>query len=154
MGGVGSRAVAVFSIALASACGAQPAPANAVKASVATEPVYRFVSLGVTSAANQLALDGGRIGLITDDGGREIVEPDGSLQIASTRIGDRLMGGVPVPARLGGGFLFWEDALYLARSFTGPLEAIIALPTNAIGVEFGPDYLLLLAPQAPPRAFA
>jgi hypothetical protein len=117
-------------------------------------PVYRYVSLGVSSPLDQQALDGGRIGVITDGRpGREIVNLDGSLELATAGASDRLMGGVPIPARLGGGFLFWDDTLYRARSFVGPLEAVAALPTNAVGIEFGPDYVLVLSPDLPPRAF-
>jgi hypothetical protein len=66
-----------------------------------------------------------------------------------------LMGGFSVPRRLGGGYLFWShEALYRSKSFTGPLEAVTALPTNAIGVAFGHDSILLFTPETPPRAFA
>ena len=117
--------------------------------------MYRFVSLGVTSPLSQRALDAGRIGVLTDDGlGREIVAPDGSVESRAAHASEALMGAVPVPARLGGGFLFWGNTLYRAASFTGPLEAITAIPTNVLGVEFGPNFVLTLLPESPPRAFA
>jgi hypothetical protein len=160
MVGARARAFAIITLSLGTGCGARHAastrPAIAtVEAQPAAEPVYRFVSLGVSHESEQQALDGGRIGLITDGWpGREIVNTDGSLELAAPGTSEHLMGAVPVPARLGGGFLFWNDALYRARSFIAPLEAIVELPTNAVGIEFGPDYALVLLPDAPPRAFA
>jgi len=131
-----------------------PPPIAAIKPAPSAEPVYRFVSFGITSSVGQVALDRGRIGMITDGvPGRAIVNPDGSVELANGA-NPRLMGGVAVPSRLGGGFVFWDDTLYLARSFLAPLEPIVDLPTNAVGVEFGPDYLLLFAPGLAPRAFA
>ncbi|HEY3254319.1 MAG TPA: hypothetical protein VGJ91_10235 [Polyangiaceae bacterium] len=154
MVGAFARAFAVVCLGLGVGCAAPQEGQQAAATVTTREPVYRFVSRGITSPMNQQALEGGRIGVITDgEPGREIVNPDGSVELAQAGAGERLMGGVPVPARLGGGYLFWENALYHAPSFTGPLEAIAALPTNAIGVEFGPDYLLLLAPDSSPRAF-
>ncbi|HET7546011.1 MAG TPA: hypothetical protein VFK05_39350 [Polyangiaceae bacterium] len=125
-----------------------------MKAPRPPEPVYRFVSLGVSNPAQQQLLDGGRIGVLTDGGfGREIVNADGSVEPSQSE-GGSLLGMVAVPARLGGGFLFWQDALYWASSFNGPLQPVVDLPTNAIGIEFGPDYLLLLLSKEPPRALA
>jgi hypothetical protein len=64
------------------------------------------------------------------------------------------MGAVPVPARFGGGFLFWNaDTLYRARSFLSELEPVASIETNAIGVEFGHDFVLVLTEREPPRAF-
>ena len=159
MAGVGSRALALLTVALGAACathrGVRPSLVVAAPAQPATRPVYRYVSFGVTNALAQQQLEAGRIGVIADNGvAREVVAPDGSIERAAGPSGDRLMGGVPVPARLGGGFLFWGSALYRARSFAGPLEAITDIPTNVLGVEFGPDYALILLPGSPPRAFA
>src|SRR6478736_1835936 len=156
MVGVFSRASAAFGFAFVTACAAHhaetPPPAATVKAPVAPAPVYRFVSLGVTTFEHH-ALDDGRIGMITMGApGRMIASADGSVELPPDTT-NRLMGGVPVPARLGGGFLFWEDALYYARSFGVPLEPVVDVPTNALGIEFGPDYLLLFLEEQRPRAF-
>src|SRR6478736_7358235 len=114
MVGVFSRASAAFGFAFVTACAAHhaetPPPAATVKAPVAPAPVYRFVSLGVTTFEHH-ALDDGRIGMITMGApGRMIASADGSVELPPDTT-NRLMVGVPVPARLGGGFLFWEDAL-------------------------------------------
>jgi hypothetical protein len=157
--GARSARFAILTLAvLATDCGPRvvsaPPAKIAVKAPVAAEPVYRYVSLGSREPARQMPLDAGRVGVLTwDTPGRAIVNPDGSVELAAP--GSRtLLGFVPVPARLGGGFLFWDDMLYRAGSFNGQLEPVVDLPTNAIGVEFGPDYLLLLISNTPPRAFA
>lgn len=94
----------------------------------------------------------GGVGIV--DAIRREVGVDGSIAQA-TMGGVDLMGGVQVPRRLGGGYLFWSSAaLYHSRTFTGPLEAVSAIPTNAIGVVFGHDSLLLFTPDNPPRALA
>jgi hypothetical protein len=159
MVGVGPRVLAIFAL-LAPALSAGCATHSAVRRARGPGPargqnaaVYRYVSLGVTSPMDQQRLDAGRIGVIADNA-REVVALDGSVEQAPNAHGEGLMGGVPVPARLGGGFLFWGNALYRARSFTGPLEAITDIPSNELGVEFGPDFALILLAGAPPRAFA
>src|SRR6188768_818373 len=145
---------------LAAACAAPPPKSSAPPALATVEPkalagpAYRFVPRDVPEFGQRLRLAGGRIGLITDGNpGREIVNPDGSVEL-SEPAGQGLLGVVALPARLGGGFLFWDTVLYRTHSFLGPLEPIIKLPTNAIGIELGPDYVLLLLTDAPPRAFA
>ncbi len=117
--------------------------------------MYRFVSLGVTNPVAQRALADGRIATLSDDAlAREIVGPNGAIEQVSSRAAEMLMGGVPVPPRFGGGFLFWDSgALYRARSFCAPLEPVASLPTNAIGVEFGPSYVLVFLEDSAPRAF-
>ena len=160
MFGVSRWVFTLFVFALETGCGARhtntAAPAiAAVRPAVAVEPVYRFASLGVTDFMMHRGLEAGRVGIITDGApGRAIVNPDGSVEVAAPGTSEHLMGGVPVPARLGGGFVFWSDVLYHARSFTAPLTPVTSLPTNAIGVEFGPNYLLLLTSGSPRRAFA
>ncbi len=159
--GVRFRAFAGLSVvALAGAC-ARPRPVRSLPAATLLAkaprgPVYRFVSLGVTNPTAQQALEGGRIGVLSDDGlSREVVGADGSIEQVSQRASESLMGGVPVPARFGGGFLFWSSgALYRAHSFGGALEPVTSLPTNAIGVEFGPNYLLVYQEDSAPRAFS
>jgi hypothetical protein len=117
--------------------------------------VYRFIPPS-TLGQDEHQLDPEHIGILRRTGqARIVVGLDGSLETAPTPGDDALMGAVPVPAHLGGGFIFWNsDALYRARTFTGALEPIAPLTTNAIGVEFGPSSLLLFTPEGPPRAYA
>ena len=99
------------------------------------------------------ALEGGAVGVI-DGTTRSVVAVDGTVEKARTVAPDFLMGGEPVPARLGGGFLFWSmSVMYRARSFVGPLEPVAPLPTNAIDLAFGPGSLLVVAPDGSRKAY-
>jgi hypothetical protein len=99
------------------------------------------------------ALDGGAVGVIQGVT-RSVVAPDGSVEKAHTVAPAFLMGGEPVPARLGGGFLFWSPSvMYRARSFLGLLEPVARLPTNAIDLAFGPGSLLIVDPQGGRKAY-
>ena len=117
-------------------------------------PAYRFLPIARSGVKAQEFTRGPIVGLGAD-GARVVVEVDGSTERAPAPAGDSLMGGVPVPEHLGGGFVFWtSSALYRSRAFTGPLEPVAPLMTNAIGVEFGPRSLLLFTPNDTPRAYA
>lgn len=95
------------------------------------------------------------VGLEPSGEARILLGSDGSMQRVPTPGEGMLMGGVPLPEHLGQGFLFWDsEALYRARTFTGTLEPIASVSTNAIGVEFGPSSVLLFTPDGPPRAYA
>jgi hypothetical protein len=122
------------------------APQNAL-------PVYRFVPVPRTGPMTQV-LDAEHIaGLESED--RVVVGPDGSMERAATPPGEALMGGVRVPDHLGGGYLFWSrQGLYHAPTFAGPLAPVARIPTNVVGVEFGPSSILLFTPSGPPHAFA
>jgi hypothetical protein len=158
----GSRVFAALLVALGTGCAArhamQAAPGRAAVAPAQqrTSAVYRFVSSGARNSLTEQALGAGRVGIITGGGlSREVVGPDGSVERAPDLASTPLLGGVPIPARLGAGYLFWSArALYRAHSFVGPLEAVAPLPTNVIGVEFGPDFVLVFAPESRPRAFS
>jgi hypothetical protein len=119
---------------------------------------YLFVPI-TERYLDQQPLEGGQVAAIVDapEGGsaREIVEPDGSVSRAPTRSETSLMGGVPVPKRLGGGFLFWDsDTLYRARTFVAALEPVTRIPSNAIGVELGHDSILVFSPEEFPKAYS
>jgi hypothetical protein len=99
------------------------------------------------------ALEGGAVGVI-EGASRSMVAADGTVEKARTAAPAFLMGGVPVPTRLGGGFLFWSmNVMYRARSFLGPLEPVAPLPTNAIDLAFGPASLLIVAPDGSRKAY-
>ncbi|MGC4090237.1 MAG: hypothetical protein QM756_20630 [Polyangiaceae bacterium] len=143
-------------------CAARPsAPASPLKAaSSAASPdlasPYRFLAVQRGPDRVQRLADGGVGALVSrEDGGmhREVVHVDGSVERSRTHSSDMLLGGVPVPARMGGGFLFWNsDALFRAPSWIGELTPITRLATNAIGVEFGYDFVLLFTSEVSPRA--
>jgi hypothetical protein len=82
------------------------------------------------------------------------VRADGAVEFAAPVSQGMLMGGVPIPERLGGGFLFWSmHGLYRTPTFTGELQPVTSLPTNVFGVEFGPDRTFMFGIQSSPVAF-
>jgi hypothetical protein len=114
-------------------------------------PAYRFVASG--GAMHGTALEGGALGVIHGVT-RSVVTVDGAVEEARTVAPGFLMGGEPVPARLGGGFLFWSTGvMYRARSFLGPLEPVAPLPNNAIDLAFGPGSLLIISPTGSRKAY-
>ena len=132
---------------------APPPPHEHARAPSGPElPSYRFVASG-GGAMHGTALDGGAVGVI-EGVTRSVVAVDGTIEKARTLAPGFLMGGEPVPARLGGGFLFWSpDVMYRARSFLGPLEPVAPLPTNAIDLAFGPGSLLIVGPDGSRKAY-
>jgi hypothetical protein len=114
--------------------------------------VYRFVPFGGGNPYRQGLDAQGNVGVT--DFARSSVGPDGSVQTARMSA-PGLMGGEPVPARLGGGFLFWSyNVLYRARTFIGDLEPIAPLPTNVITLAFGHDSLLVVEPESERKAYS
>jgi hypothetical protein len=110
-------------------------------------PVYRLVQTAHGPSEKTFDLPNGAIGVAGDH--RSIVWPDGRTESAPAAG----MGPVAVPARLGGGFLFWGQALGYASTFLGPITQVAPLQTNVIGVRFGHDALLLFGPNQPRRAY-
>lgn len=93
---------------------------------------------GVVAA---FALDAGKVGLVVDDfriiaGGAESRVFDGGSE--------PLTGAAKLPARFGGGYLFWTaHELLRAASFGGALEPLVHVTDSVLGVSFGPKFLLL-----------
>jgi len=110
-------------------------------------PSYRFVP-ATPYGLNAFQVDPTHMATVRW-GDRVVVASDGAVERAP---GVEMFGG-PMPEHLGGGFVFWtSDAVYRARTFTGALEPIARVNTNAIGVEFGPSSVLLFTPDALPHA--
>lgn len=116
------------------------------------EPSYRFVPGGSGSGVSVRPLGSGDVGVLGFDG-RRVVHHDGLVENGPvSRLG--LMGAVPVPPRMGGGFLFWShNALYRARTFLGALEPVAPLATNAITVALGHDSILVYEPNGRRTAY-
>jgi hypothetical protein len=151
-----SPLLAVLLAAVACTHGKPPAPVppaeHARAPSGPKQPPYRFVALG-GSPVHGVALEGGAVGVI-EGALRSVVALDGAVEKAHTVAPAFLMGGESVPARLGGGFLFWSPSvMYRARSFLGPLEPVAPLPTNAIDLAFGPGSLLIVDPEGGRKAY-
>lgn len=132
------------------ACASQnPLPPSPPPAAPArpTGPVYRFVPAAGGPSERTFDLPNGAIGVVGDH--RSILWPDGRADSAPAAG----MGPVIVPARLGGGFLFWDQALGYTSTLLGPVTQVAPLPTNVIDIRFGHDALLLFGPDQPRRAY-
>src|ERR1019366_6466224 len=145
---------------LAMSCGAPtPHPTSSVLPPPAPHgPAYRFVPVGTQPVEALMELPDGSAAVVSF-GRRAVVRADGTEDGApSIASGDDRgmspLGGVPIPARLGGGFLFWQTQLERAPTFLGPRSPVAPLETNLIDVEFGHDALLLFGPQQSRRAYA
>jgi hypothetical protein len=105
-----------------------------------SSPTYRFND----SAGPGDSVDPDGSQRLLRAGDRLLVSPSGEVAVSLMRTRSDLAGGVPIPARFGGGFVFWtSDVLYRSRTYLGPLEAVAPVPTNALGVEFGFDSVLI-----------
>lgn len=80
-------------------------------------------------------------GLVIDK--RRVVVGQGEPRMANDAAPDSIAGAAKIPARLGGGFVFWTDSsLYRADAFDAKLVPLARL--GAIeGVSFGPKFLLV-----------
>jgi hypothetical protein len=117
-----------------------PASAAVRREAVPTLPTYRFNDRA--GSGDSVDPDGSQRLLRGPD--RLLVSATGSVEVSAMRAPRDLMGGVPVPARFGGGVVFWTgDVLYRSRTYLGPLEAVAPIPTNVLGVAFGWDSVLL-----------
>src|ERR1700722_5065884 len=121
-------------------------------------PTSRFVPVGTEAIENLMDLPDGSTAVVSF-GRRAVVRADGTEDGApSIASGDDRgmspLGGVPIPARLGGGYLFWATQLERAPTFLGPRSPVAPLDTNVIDVDFGHDALLLFGPQQSRRMYA
>ncbi|MCC6215856.1 MAG: hypothetical protein IT376_13410 [Polyangiaceae bacterium] len=138
------------------ACGAPSpraaAPPTAQVAPAPRDPIAAPVPLPEYIIAPSLI---SRLGLAPrspgDDGGALV---DGRRFTIATGFVDgsdppaRLDGGARVPARLGGGFLFWSGGEVLrSSSFAGALVGVTTLPFRPAKVSFGPKAVLFLSPS-------
>ena len=109
--------------------------------------MYRFVPMG-GQPEHTIELADGTIAVVGDR--RSVVRSDGSMAQASA-LG---MGGIQVPARLGAGFLFWQNDLEYTSTFLGDPVRVAPLRTNVIHVHYGHDFVFLFGPGQERRAFA
>ena len=134
-------------------------PSVALPAPSPRGPVYRFIPSGSHAVANLVELPGG-LTAVSGAERRTIVHADGTMELPTAvdregrSAGGSAFGGVAVPSRLGGGYLFWSSELEHTATFLGPRRAVAPLYTNVIDVEFGHDFLFLYGPDQPRRAWA
>ncbi len=137
------------------ACSGAPAPrpastppASAPSApAVALGPVYRFVATGGYPEHTVEQADGS---VAVVDRRRTLVRTDGTV-LSAPAAG---MGGIQLPARLGGGYLFWQEQLAWAPTFLADPIPFARLQTNVIDVMFGHDSLLVFGPKQGRRAYS
>src|SRR4051812_32723228 len=119
----------LVAFAFLNACGPKSAATSLPKPRVASPrvaasgPVYRFVAPRGRRRMEEQPLADGGVGVVGF--ARARVSADGAVEFAASISGDSLMGGVPIPERLGAGFLFWSShGLYRARTFVGDLQPV------------------------------
>ncbi len=133
-------------------------PTVASKSAPAAEPVRWFHGLPENAFWVDHTTDRDRV---IDGGARLELSPTGELlapawELAQSR-GDWITGGVAVPARLGGGFVFWSRSrVFWASSFTGKLEPVAmgsAGDAGVRGVRVGLSGMIVIT-EAGPRELA
>lgn len=141
---------------LALGCSADPGPARplapathaapestataAAKAAPAVE--YALTEIERRPPSTSAALDKGAWGLLLD--GTRAISGEAGVTFAAETADAPLTNVERVPARFGGGFLFWAaTSLYASATFDGPLRAVVTLPDSIASVSFGPDALLV-----------
>jgi hypothetical protein len=134
------------------ACAPVPA-AHSPRAVARVRPSLLANTFDGTKAGSQYRLaparaNASRRGGLSDElrlmGGRRLVDSGGSVQLADTVASADLADGRELPGFAGSGFIFWNRAgAYRARTFTGRLEPLAALPFAVSHASFGPGFALL-----------
>lgn len=84
----------------------------------------------------------GAYGLVVDK--TRVVVGRGEPRVAPDAAEGPLRGATRIPARFGGGFLFWSDrSLYRAEAFDAPLRPVVRVPDTVTTVSFASKFLLV-----------
>lgn len=84
----------------------------------------------------------GQVGVVVD--GLRALASGGTVQVAPETTPEAILAAAPIPARLGGGFLFHTDhVVYRADTFTGPLQPLARTPDVIQAFSFAPKALLV-----------
>src|SRR5262245_45527528 len=107
-----------------------------------TRPQYLIADPSTSKPAVGIPLGVlGQVGLVVDR--RRVVVGQGEPRVATDSAPDPLIGASRVPARFGGGFLFWTaNALYRSDTFDAKLLPIARVPDPIEHVSFAPKALL------------
>ena len=112
-------------------------PAQYVVADPSTRSNVVAVALGSGGAGG-----GGALGLVVDK--TRIVIGRGEPHVGVDLPEQPIAGATRIPARLGGGFLFFtESVVYRADAFDGPLKPLAKLPDGITVISFAPKFLLV-----------
>jgi hypothetical protein len=151
----GARAwSAMGSLALLAACeketipaphlGTHPAPPSESDASTTPEPPPQYV-VGDPVRPNTLTVvpvGDDAMGVVLE--GVRFVLRGPTVRTSRDVVDVPLQSAWPVPARMGGGFLFRaRTALYASESFEGLLRPVVALPADVADVSFAPKAALV-----------
>jgi hypothetical protein len=121
---------------------AAPQREEAVRKAADVEPAPYVVADPGAAGLVALSLGDGALGIVVEKA--RIVTGRGEPKVAAEEPDGAIHGAVRIPARLGGGFLFWTDAeLYRADTFDGPLQPIARVPEAIASVSFAPRFLLV-----------
>ena len=95
-----------------------------------------------TAAVVALGNAGEGVGAIQE--GLRLVSGTNGFRAASETTDPPILGGVRMPAHLGGGFVFQtHSALYTSPTFDGPLHPLVSLPGEIGSISFGPQGILI-----------
>jgi hypothetical protein len=105
-------------------------------------PQYLAADPSAQSRVVGVPLPGGGLGIVVDKA--RLVVGRGEPRVGVEQPDQRLGGVRPIPARLGGGFLFWTDnTVYRAETFDGALKPLGRTTDTIQNVSFAPRSLLL-----------
>lgn len=120
-----------------------PVLANESRApSAASRPPQYLVGDPSSTTTHIVPLNGGAQGIVVEK--RRVVLARGEPRIAPDQASETIAGVEKLPARFGGGFLFWTDyAIYRADQFDSPLVPIARTPDRVDTISFGPKAMMV-----------
>jgi hypothetical protein len=126
------------------------APITGTPASAIARPVAvsspRWFPVVDEAEPRLLELDADGSARVVERGLRLVEHDDGRLERADELLPDGPLGAIPLPARLGGGFVFYSVAdestrLWRASTWTGKLKPLVRLPFEVAELRAGLDRL-------------
>ncbi len=97
---------------------------------------------GRSASVVALGGPGDGVGAILE-GLRMVSSPNG-FRPASETVDPPIIGGLRLPAHLGGGFVFeTQSSLYTSPTFDGPLHPVVTVPGQIAAISFGPQGFLI-----------
>ncbi|MEO7112323.1 MAG: hypothetical protein ABI183_17890 [Polyangiaceae bacterium] len=95
-------------------------------------------------AASVVALGGSGEGVGAIQQGLRLVSGTNGFRPASETTDPPILGGLRMPAHLGGGLIFQTQmALYTSPTFDGPLHPLVSVPGEIGSISFGPQGILV-----------
>lgn len=89
-----------------------------------------------------LPLHGGAQGIVVDR--RRVIVARGEPRMAADQAPETINGAMKLPARFGGGFLFWtENNIYRSEAFDTALIPVARTPDHIDSISFGPKAIMV-----------